>query len=77
MQIYIFKSGTNDLMAFAGDVEGSKLPESFKPWHPDGVIEDGKTPPHNFSRFKIESAIKLQGFQLWRLTKTDPEEPAS
>ncbi len=71
MPIYIFKSGMNDLRAFAGDLEGSKLPSSFEPWQPDGVIVDGGKPPHNFSRFKIESAIKLHGYQLWRMTKTD------
>jgi hypothetical protein len=67
MRIYVFKSETNGaLYAFAGDDEGSKLPAGFAPWHPEGVIEAGKPPPHNFSRIKIESAIRLQGFQLWR-----------
>jgi len=45
------------------------LPSQFAPWHPDGIIEVGMALPHNFSRFKIESAIKLNGYQLWRLKR--------
>jgi len=68
MPIYIFKSETNEaLFAFAGDLEGSRLPAKFGPWQPSGSVRSGDPPPHNFSRFKIESAIKLQGFQLWRM----------
>jgi hypothetical protein len=68
MPIYIFKSETNDaLYAFAGDREGSKLPVQFAPWHQAGIVRLGEPPPHNFSRFRIESAIKLHGFQLWRM----------
>ncbi len=68
MSIYIFKSETNDtLYAFAGDLEGSKLPGQFAPWHREGAIEAGEKPPHHFSRFKIESALKVHGFQLWRM----------
>ncbi len=69
MPIYIFKSETNDaLHAFAGDLEGSKLPAQFAPWQLAGTVRPGEVPPHNFSRFRIESAIKLHGFQLWRIT---------
>ena len=32
----------------------------------EGVIETGIAPPYNFSRIRIESAIKMYGFQLWR-----------
>ena len=68
MPIYIFKSATNDaLYAFAGDLEGSKLPAQFAPWQQSGAVDSGDPPPHNFSRFRIESAIKLRGFQLWRM----------
>ena len=35
-------------------------------WHPEGVIEADISPPYNFSRIRIESAIKMYGFQLWR-----------
>ena len=67
MRIYIFKSETNGaLYAFAGDDGGSRLPAGFAPWHREGVIEPGKQPLHNFSRIRIETAIKLHGFQLWR-----------
>jgi len=68
MRIYIFKSKTSEgLCAFVGDAEGSKLPAQFAPWHSDGVIDASGTPPHNLSRIRIESAIRLTGFQLWRM----------
>jgi hypothetical protein len=68
MRIYVFKSETNEgLCAFAADNEGSKLPIQFAPWQPEGIIEVSQVPPHNFSRIKIESAIRLNGFQLWRI----------
>ena len=70
MTIYVFKSETNrELCAFAGDVAGSRLPSQFAPWLPEGVIEDSRPPPHNFSRFRIETAIKMKGFQLWRMKR--------
>jgi hypothetical protein len=70
MRIYIFKSEANGtLYAFTGDDDGSKLPPGFAPWQPEGVIESGKPPPHNFSRIRIESAIRLRGFQLWRMKR--------
>ena len=67
MKIYVFKSEADELNAFVGDSSGSELPSQFAPWQPSGAIETGATPPHNFSRYKIESAIKLRGYQLWRL----------
>ncbi len=67
MRLYIFTSEANNLSAFSGDVEGSRLPAQFAPWTPAGFVESGAQPPHNFSRFKIESALKLVGFQLWRV----------
>ncbi|HZN28214.1 MAG TPA: hypothetical protein VFB68_03500 [Xanthobacteraceae bacterium] len=70
MRIYIFKSETrSDLRAFAGDLMGSKLPESHGPWTATGAIGPDKAPPHNFSRDAIESAIGGAGFQLWRVSK--------
>ena len=69
MPIYIFRSETAELNAFAGDSAGSKLPNQFAPWSPDGTIEAGMALPHKFSRYKIESAIKLNGYQLWRLKR--------
>jgi hypothetical protein len=66
--IYMFTSeATPNLHAFAGDPSGSKLPESLAPWTSAGFIKSGQHPPHRFSRAKIEQAIKLSGFQLWRL----------
>ena len=69
MQIFIFKSEANELFACAGDMAGSKLPAQIGPWHLEDTIEAGGAMPHNLSRFKIESAIKMQGFQLWRMKR--------
>lgn len=66
MRLYMFKSEAMDIRGFAADAEGSQLPEKFQPWTPDGFVEKGHQPPHNLSRFKIEQALKLTGFQLWR-----------
>jgi hypothetical protein len=80
MNIYIFKSeGKPELRAFAGDVEGSKLPGQFRPWHAVGVISAGKALPHKFSRATIEDAIEAHGFQLWRFKSqpAPPDSPAS
>jgi hypothetical protein len=66
MQIYIFRSETNELHAFVGDSTASKLPARFGPWLPEGIVKAGETLPYNLSRFNVESAIKLHGFQLWR-----------
>jgi hypothetical protein len=66
MRLYMFKSDSINIRAFAGDAEGSRLPEKFGPWAPDGVVEIGQHPPRNLSRSKIEMAIKTVGFQLWR-----------
>jgi len=77
MQIYIFKSQNDDLRAFASDPEGSRLPSRFAPWQPDGVIKSGTAPPHSFSRYRIETAIKLTGYQLWRLKKQAAQDALS
>jgi hypothetical protein len=71
MLIYMFTSETSpNLHAFAGDPSGSKLPQSHAPWSAVGSIKSDQHPPHRFSRAKIEQAIKLSGFQLWRLKPT-------
>ena len=68
MLIYMFTSEASpNLHAFAGDPSGSKLPESHAPWTAAGSIKSDQHPPHRFSRAKIEEAIKLAGFQLWRM----------
>lgn len=72
VKIYVFKSEADELNAFVGDPSGSELPSQFAPWQPSGAIEAGSAPPHKFSRYQIESAIKLRGYQLWRLKR----EPA-
>jgi hypothetical protein len=70
MRFYIFKSETTkDLQAFAGDVVGSRLPDSHAPWTVTGVVAEEAKPPHNLSRETIEEAIEAAGFQLWRVSK--------
>jgi hypothetical protein len=72
MRLYMFRSAIDRLNAFSFDAEGSDLPPQFKPWTADGFVESGAQPPHNLSRFKIESALKLVGFQLWRRKDNGP-----
>jgi hypothetical protein len=68
MKLFIFRSGTNaSLRAFAGDLDGSRLPSQFRPWHAIGSLGADGDPPHQLSRKRIENAIDDQGFQLWRL----------
>jgi hypothetical protein len=69
MRLYMFKAGDHGFNAFAGDAEGSKLPEQFAPWAADGFVEEGRTLPHSIARQTIERAVELNGFQLWRLKK--------
>jgi hypothetical protein len=70
MRIFIFKSEASpDLRAFGGDLIGSMLPAQFKPWRVMGAIAPSHDPPYNFSRDAIETAIRVKGFQLWRMSK--------
>ena len=72
MRIFIFKSEARpDLRAFGGDLVGSQLPKQFSPWRAIGAIAPEADPPHDLSRDAIETAIKNQGFQLWRMSKKD------
>ena len=71
MRIFIFKSELNpDLHAFGGDIDGSKLPNQFEPWERVGVVELNQAPPYKLPRDVIERAIGNEGFQLFRLSKT-------
>jgi hypothetical protein len=72
MRIFIFKSEVNpDLRAFGGDLDGSKLPSQFEPWSAVGAVAPEQVPPYKFPRDVIEKAIDDQGFQLFRLSKTE------
>ncbi len=72
MRIFVFKSGAREgLHAFAQDMSGFKLPAQFKPWSATGSIApDGKFPYSNLSRDAIETAIRDQGYQLYRVKKS-------
>jgi hypothetical protein len=75
MQIYMFTSEASpNLNAFAGDASGTKLPENHAPWNAAGSLRSDQSPPHRFSRAKIEEAIKLIGFQLWRMKPPQDEK---
>jgi hypothetical protein len=70
IRIFIFKSEARpDLHAFAAELDGSRLPKQFRPWHAIGAIAPDRDPPHQLSRQVIEQAIRTQGFQLWRMSK--------
>jgi hypothetical protein len=72
MRLFIFKSEPKpELRAFGGDLAGSQLPTQFGPWHAIGAVAPDRNPPHELSREVIETAIKTQGFQLWRMSKKD------
>jgi hypothetical protein len=76
MRIYIFKSQTRKgLQAFAGDLAGSRLPQSHGPWTATGAIGPDNPPPYKFSRDAIEEAIDTEGFQLWRMVKKAEAAP--
>jgi hypothetical protein len=72
MRIFIFKSETRpDLRAFSDDIAGGRLPPQFRPWRAIGAVAPDRDPPHNLSRDTIETAVKENGFQLWRFSKKD------
>jgi len=72
MRLFIFKSEPKpDLRAFGSDLVGSQLPRQFSPWHAIGAVAPDRNPPHELTRDVIETAIKTQGFQLWRMSKKD------
>src|SRR5882757_1836971 len=72
--IYRFSSSvTTGLFAFAGDAEGSMLPEKHGPWETKGGIRPGEPIPHRLDRETVERAIDDHGFQLWRMKK-HPEQ---
>jgi hypothetical protein len=75
--IYSFQSSTQPgLCAFAGDAEGTRLPDRLGPWVAIGSVGAGEAIPHALDRDTIEDAIGTAGFQLWRMKRTAaPAEP--
>ena len=69
MRLFIFKSESGALCAFAGDSDSRVLPSHHGPWHAIGVVRPDAEPPYNFKRDAIEKAIAERGFQLFRLKK--------
>jgi hypothetical protein len=72
MRLFIFKSASGALSAFAGDSDARVLPVQHGPWHAIGVVRPDADPPHNFKRAAIEQAIADRGYQLFRLKKKSP-----
>lgn len=68
MRIFVFRSQTRrSLCAFAGDVDGARLPEKFGPWRLIATVPRGVGLPHSVPRPGIERAILGEGFQLYRV----------
>ncbi len=67
MRIFIFKSQTRqDIGAFAGDRDGTRLPERLGPWRLVTIVPHGLALPHRLARPGVERAIISEGFQLYR-----------
>ena len=74
MRIFVFRSQTRKgLCGFAGDVEGSQLPEKFGPWRLMLTVPRGDKLPHKVPRLGIERTIAAEGFQLYRVKATEEE----
>jgi hypothetical protein len=50
---------------------GSQLLKQLSPWHVIGAITPDRNPPYELSRDVIETAIKTQGFQFWRMSRKE------
>lgn len=68
--IYAFASSNGSgLCAFAGDPDGSRLPERHGPWTRTGSVEEDQDLPHRLDRNVVEAAIDVPGFQMYRPRK--------
>lgn len=73
--IHTFANGSG-LNAFAGDADGTRLPERHGPWRRIGSTRRNQALPHGIDRSMVESAIEEHGFQMWR-AKAPVIEPAA
>lgn len=65
--IHTFTSSNGSgLWAFAGDADGSRLPERHGPWKRMGTVQPNRDLPHKLDRSTVETAIETHGFQMWR-----------
>jgi len=72
MRLFMFKSeGNRGLHAFVPDPGGEQLPSRHGPWTAVGVVREEKDPPYRMSREVIEKSIADQGFQLYKMKKTE------
>jgi hypothetical protein len=68
LRIFVFASESRPgLHAFAGDKTGSRVPAKVGPWRLLFGSATGARLPHGISRPTVETAIRTQGFQMWRL----------
>ena len=52
MRLFIFKSESGALSAFAGDSDARVLPTQHGPWHPIGVVRpDGMIEPRDLTEY--------------------------
>ena len=70
--IHTFSSTNGSgLNAFAGDVDGLRLPARHGPWKHIGHVSAHRDLPHGLDRGTVEAAIETAGFQMWRLRKSE------
>jgi hypothetical protein len=75
LKLFIFTSSVKvDLHSFVVEGGETGLPKQFAPWTKVGVVRANERPPHKLARDAIERGIAEKGFQLWRKTKTRPDQ---
>ena len=72
MRVFEFRSQTRQsLGAFAGDADGSLLPEKFGPWRLIWTAPRNAALPYEVARPAVQRAIAERGYQLYRLKVKD------
>jgi hypothetical protein len=70
--IHTFSSTNGSgLHACTDDPEGRSLPIRHGPWKHVGRVQAGRDLPHGLDRGTIEKAIEANGFQMWRIRKSE------
>jgi hypothetical protein len=71
MRLFIVKSQSSSLSAFAADSDARALPAHHRPWHAVGLFRPEEDPPYDFERPAInlerpaiEQAIAASGYRL-------------
>ena len=75
IKLVIFTSSVkDDLHSFVAEGGEDGLPKQFAPWTKVGVVRANERPPHKLERDAIQRGIAEKGFQLWRKTKSRPDQ---